>query len=522
MDLQHAFEIFEIDGGASPREIKQAYRGMASIWHPDRHTQNPRLHQKALERMKELNAAYDCIRSYLLLKDKAGIYTGPTASGYDEQIILTCPSCGTKNRIRAYTQELIIKCGKCGFTLFGEQDTTEADDWEERILCGDGECIGVIGPDRRCNKCGRHFEEARKAGEYKTRLREKEFRQRHEKSKKRKKVFYVATGIGLSICILMVVWEYSDNTPTRKLTPLHSPREITSTSPPIIKATKRPTALPNQVADDFVKDTLSYDSYFTKEFFKKSALDKENIIILQRNLLSLGYQIGQADGVIGKKTLAAIKQFSNDFRIKPKDNFANDLLAVTTYHALIASVYPDWRTIVKSDELSRWISQQAPKFSRTIREVLESGDPRKIITLLNYYKFDKEKPPPLPLPNNGIIIPYFEKGVAPLKLSTRHINQHHYIKLVNLLDDKDILTAFVRGATTLEIEVPLGRYELRYTVGETWFGENFLFGPNTIFGKANKIFEFKQHGDKVSGYSVELFLQPYGNLRTQEISAFDF
>jgi hypothetical protein len=27
-------------------------------------------------------------------------------------------------------------------------------DWEERRLCSDGNCIGVIGPDGRCKECG--------------------------------------------------------------------------------------------------------------------------------------------------------------------------------------------------------------------------------------------------------------------------------------------------------------------------------------------------------------------------------
>jgi len=29
------------------------------------------------------------------------------------------------------------------------------DDWESRRLCGDENCIGVIGPDGRCKECGR-------------------------------------------------------------------------------------------------------------------------------------------------------------------------------------------------------------------------------------------------------------------------------------------------------------------------------------------------------------------------------
>jgi len=30
--------------------------------------------------------------------------------------------------------------------------------WEDRTLCSDGSCIGVIGPDGRCKECGQAFE----------------------------------------------------------------------------------------------------------------------------------------------------------------------------------------------------------------------------------------------------------------------------------------------------------------------------------------------------------------------------
>ena len=36
-----------------------------------------------------------------------------------------------------------------------ENAIAEADaDWENRILCSDGRCTGVIGPDGRCRECG--------------------------------------------------------------------------------------------------------------------------------------------------------------------------------------------------------------------------------------------------------------------------------------------------------------------------------------------------------------------------------
>ncbi len=40
-----------------------------------------------------------------------------------------------------------------------EGDKTQADlDWEQRTLCRDESCIGVIGPDGRCKECGLAFE----------------------------------------------------------------------------------------------------------------------------------------------------------------------------------------------------------------------------------------------------------------------------------------------------------------------------------------------------------------------------
>lgn len=34
----------------------------------------------------------------------------------------------------------------------------EGDEWENRRLCVDGNCIGVIGPDGKCKECGRPYE----------------------------------------------------------------------------------------------------------------------------------------------------------------------------------------------------------------------------------------------------------------------------------------------------------------------------------------------------------------------------
>ena len=42
-----------------------------------------------------------------------------------------------------------------------EENETRADlDWDQRILCSDESCIGVIGPDGRCKECGLPYAES--------------------------------------------------------------------------------------------------------------------------------------------------------------------------------------------------------------------------------------------------------------------------------------------------------------------------------------------------------------------------
>ena len=38
-------------------------------------------------------------------------------------------------------------------------EAAENDDWQDRVLCSDGNCIGVIGPDGRCKECGKLYDE---------------------------------------------------------------------------------------------------------------------------------------------------------------------------------------------------------------------------------------------------------------------------------------------------------------------------------------------------------------------------
>jgi hypothetical protein len=58
------YQVLEIEPGASQAEIKQAYRDLTLVWHPDRFFNHPRLRQKAEEKLKQINFAYEFLKSY--------------------------------------------------------------------------------------------------------------------------------------------------------------------------------------------------------------------------------------------------------------------------------------------------------------------------------------------------------------------------------------------------------------------------------------------------------------------------
>ena len=59
VELSKCYELLGISPGASAQELKTAHRDMAKVWHPDRFSHDPRLQQKAQEKLKEINEAYD-------------------------------------------------------------------------------------------------------------------------------------------------------------------------------------------------------------------------------------------------------------------------------------------------------------------------------------------------------------------------------------------------------------------------------------------------------------------------------
>lgn len=62
-EIEHCCQILGLEVGASLTEVKEAYRDLVHVWHPDRFGQNPRLQKKAEAMLKKINVAYETLLS---------------------------------------------------------------------------------------------------------------------------------------------------------------------------------------------------------------------------------------------------------------------------------------------------------------------------------------------------------------------------------------------------------------------------------------------------------------------------
>jgi len=63
-ELDRYYRVLGLEPGASLEAVNQAYKDLAFVWHPDRIPKdNPRLQQKAQEKLKEINQAREQLRS---------------------------------------------------------------------------------------------------------------------------------------------------------------------------------------------------------------------------------------------------------------------------------------------------------------------------------------------------------------------------------------------------------------------------------------------------------------------------
>lgn len=130
--------------------------------------------------------------------------------------------------------------------------------------------------------------------------------------------------------------------------------------------------------------------------------------------------------------------------------------------------------------------------------------------------------PALPTPAHGAIARYHNSpSVAPLEINTSP-GSNYFVKMVEANSEATALELFVHGGKSIEIQMPLGAYKMKYATGTIWYGREYHFGPNTVYSKADSVFSFRQDYSGYSGYTVTLYTVQDGNMSTSKIDESEF
>jgi hypothetical protein len=76
-EIRKYYQILNLEPGASSEEVKQAYRNLAFLWHPDRYPQDSQQQAEAEQKFKEINHAYDQLRTFLSQPQSAVEFSTP-------------------------------------------------------------------------------------------------------------------------------------------------------------------------------------------------------------------------------------------------------------------------------------------------------------------------------------------------------------------------------------------------------------------------------------------------------------
>jgi hypothetical protein len=492
MNIKQAFQAFNLDAESSPEVVKRRYYDLAAVWHPDLHASDPQRQTLASEKMKEINAAYELICSYL-----------------NSHIMVICASCGAANRKRSDLNIDYAACSTCGKQLRKPLPR------KQRIPCGNERCAGTIGSNGRCNFCGKTTEVGRSS------VPANAVGPRKARASGRFRAGKLWIAVVVFCSLWLVLYAYRD-----RLHRLYENELAAMYDQPAAAGRPERFVTPSPVeqkpfifrsgAQAFGKDDSSYGT-----LLNNPKVRREDAIKLQRILMAIGYEIGKPDGLISDKTISCFKQYCLDFGYIPKEDFPDCFFKNSSFHFQVALDHKDWLDIYLTRDLENWI-RALPDSQREQIGRLALDRPGPVVQLIRRYKFDKFKPLPASFPETGIVRKNDSAANGHLKIRTRAENNNYYIKLVNQDTAQEVLSAFIRSGSTLSVQLPSGVYELKYAAGRNWYGLDYLFGTSASYGKLPRPIVLAQTSHPAGAQAIELIPGQHGRLTTEILSEYDF
>lgn len=296
------------------------------------------------------------------------------------------------------------------------------------------------------------------------------------------------------------------------------------------KATAEVENFRTKIINEAIQDAKQLDSQPTQTnsaqfspgntYTTPEIANAQQIRDVQQRLSDLGFNPGTIDGKYGNQTKRSILEFQKANGLQMDGKVTQHLIDALAKAKNNKFDFDKW-----DDELKQ--TQTNDKKLTLIDDVGILSEGNNAGHMANDTKngnninIPSYAPTPKPLPKTGIINKRYIIGQAPFDIKTQR-GANYFIKIENSLTGQEVLTAFIRGGEKFDISIPTGKYIVKYASGNKWFGPPYYFGDETIYSKADKIFEFEMTAAGYSGYTIELIQQINGNLQTQMINKNEF
>lgn len=119
------------------------------------------------------------------------------------------------------------------------------------------------------------------------------------------------------------------------------------------------------------------------------------------------------------------------------------------------------------------------------------------------------------------------ESIAPFSIKTSG-DTNYLVKLEDYYNSNNYILIFIKGGDNEKIDVPLGKYYLKYASGKNWYGiyakDHRYFGQYTSFTKSDSILNFSidYENENYIGQQITLYPVVGGNMSTQDIDSKDF
>jgi hypothetical protein len=136
-----------------------------------------------------------------------------------------------------------------------------------------------------------------------------------------------------------------------------------------------------------------YDSLLTQKALRRFNRNPVRVKKIQNGLITVGYDTGPIDGVIGPQTTAALRKFAKDrgHVIEAGHLFASDLTNTVLVFAEVSAKHPNWDHIIGTEDFSRWLDNQKVMPAYQVKKLKNSATARQVIEALDLYKSGKKK-----------------------------------------------------------------------------------------------------------------------------------